>query len=61
MVRVSEHAARMGEMRIAQKLPEEKTLLGRPRRRREDNIRMDVKESRCEGACWIHLTQDRDQ
>jgi hypothetical protein len=27
----------------------------------EDNIRMDVKEIRCEGEDWIHLAQDRVQ
>jgi hypothetical protein len=26
-----------------------------------DNIKMDIKEIRCEGVDLIHLTQDRDQ
>ena len=42
------HVARMEEGRSAFKIltgkPTGKRLLGRPRRRREDNIRMEVKE-----------------
>jgi hypothetical protein len=42
------HVARMGEEigvhRVLVGKPEGKRLLGRPRRRREDNIRMDVQE-----------------
>jgi len=34
--------------------------LGRPRRRRENN-RMDLMETRWEGVDWIHLAQDRVQ
>jgi hypothetical protein len=41
--------------------PEGKKPLGRPRRRREDNIRMDLKETGWEGVDWIHLAQDKDQ
>jgi hypothetical protein len=33
----------------------------RPRRRWEDNIRMDLREIGWEGVDWIHLAQDRDQ
>jgi hypothetical protein len=33
----------------------------RSRRRREDNIRMDLMEIGWEGVDWIHLAQDRDQ
>jgi hypothetical protein len=35
--------------------------LGRPRRKLEDNIRMDVKEIMWENVDWIHLAQDRDR
>jgi len=38
----------------------EKTL-GRPRRRREDNIRMDLRETGWEDVDWMHLAQDRNQ
>jgi hypothetical protein len=41
--------------------PEGKRLLGRPRRRWEDNIRMDLRETGWEGVDWIHLSQVRDQ
>jgi hypothetical protein len=39
---------------------EGKRPLGRPRRRWEDNIRMDRREIVWEGVNWIHLAQDRD-
>jgi hypothetical protein len=35
--------------------------LGRPRRRREDNIKMDLTEIGCGCMDWIHLAQDRDR
>jgi hypothetical protein len=35
--------------------------LGRPRRRREDNIRINFKEIGWEDSDWIHVAQDRDQ
>jgi hypothetical protein len=38
-----------------------KRPLGRPRRRWEDNIKMDLGETGIEGANWIWLAQDRDQ
>jgi len=34
--------------------------LGRPRRRWEDNIKMDLQEMGCGGMNWIELAQDRD-
>jgi hypothetical protein len=41
--------------------PEGKRPLGRPRRRWEDNIRMDLREIGWEVVDWMHLAQDRDQ
>jgi hypothetical protein len=35
--------------------PEEKRPLGRPRRRWEDNIRMDLREMRWGGVMWTGL------
>jgi hypothetical protein len=35
--------------------------LERPRRRREDNIKMDLQEVGCEGMDWIELAQGRDR
>jgi hypothetical protein len=40
--------------------PEEKRLLVRPRRRWEDNIRMDLREVGCGCVDWMELAQDRD-
>jgi hypothetical protein len=41
--------------------PEEKMSVGRPGRRWEDNIKMDLKEIGWGGMDWINLAQDRDQ
>jgi hypothetical protein len=40
---------------------EGKRSLGRPRRRWEDNINMDLREIGIDGANWILLAQDRVQ
>jgi hypothetical protein len=39
--------------------PEGKRLLGRPRRRCEDNIKMDLREIVIDGVNWIQLAHDR--
>jgi hypothetical protein len=39
--------------------PEGKIPLGRHRRRREDNIREDLREVRWEGVDWMNLVQWR--
>jgi len=41
--------------------PERKRLLGRLRRRWENNIKMDLQEEGCGGTNWIELAQDRDR
>jgi len=41
--------------------PVGKRPLGRPRRRWEDNIKMDLREVGCGGMDWIELAQDRDR
>jgi hypothetical protein len=41
--------------------PEGKRLLGRPRCRWEDGIRMDLREIGWGSVEWIQLAQDRDR
>ncbi|KAJ4443578.1 hypothetical protein ANN_05252 [Periplaneta americana] len=59
------HVARMGESRNAYRVlvgrPEGKRPLGRPRRRWEDNIKMDLREVGYDDRDWINLAQDRDR
>ncbi|KAJ4434303.1 hypothetical protein ANN_22857 [Periplaneta americana] len=59
------HVARMGESKNAYRVlvgtPEGKIPLGRPRRRWEDNIKMDLREVGYDDREWINLAQDRDQ
>ncbi|KAJ4435311.1 hypothetical protein ANN_17921 [Periplaneta americana] len=38
-----------------------KRLLGRPRRRWEDNIKLDLREVGYDDREWINLAQDRDR
>ena len=40
--------------------PTGKILLGRPRRRWEDNIRIDIEEIDINDGNWVDSTQDRD-
>ena len=59
------HVACMGEgrgvCRVLVGKPEGKRPLGRPRRRWDDNIKMDIQEVGCGGMEWIELAQDRDR
>jgi hypothetical protein len=41
--------------------PEGRRSLGRPRRRWEDNIKMDLREIVLGDVDWIHWAQDRDR
>jgi hypothetical protein len=59
------HVARMGEGRGAYRVlvgrPEGRKPRGRPRRRWEDNIKMDLQEVGWMGMDWIDMAQDRDR
>ena len=61
----SGHVARMGKRKEAYKVlvgkTEGKRPLGRPRRRCENNIKMDLQEVGWEGMDWIDLAQDRER
>jgi hypothetical protein len=54
----------MGEVRVAYIIfvgrPEGRRPLGRPRRRWEDSIKLDLGEIGFGDVDWIHLAQDRD-
>jgi hypothetical protein len=69
-IRWSGNVARMGDRRGVYKVriqkvlvvkPEGKRLLGKPRRRWEDNIKMDLQGVGCGGMGSIDVTQDRDR
>jgi hypothetical protein len=59
------HVARMGEernvCRVLMGNPKGKRPLGRTRRRWEDGIKMDLRETGWGSVDWIQLTQDRDR
>ena len=59
------HVARMGEDRGVHRVlvgkPGGKRSLGRPRRRWEDNIRMDLQKVEGGRGDWMELAQDRDR
>ena len=59
------HVARMGEGRGVYRVlvwePEGKRPLGRPRRRWENNIKMDLQEVGRRCGDWMELAQDRDR
>ena len=52
---------RRGVFRVLVGKPERKSPLGRPRRRWEDNIKMDLQEKECGGMYRIDLAQDIDR
>jgi hypothetical protein len=64
-IRWTGHVARIGEegdlYRVLVGKPEGKRPPRRPRRRWEDNIKMDIQEVGYESMDWIELAQDRDR
>ena len=63
-MRLAGHVARMEKGRGVHKVlvgkPEGKRPLGRPRRRWEDNIKMDLQEEGRVCGDWMELAEDRD-
>jgi hypothetical protein len=55
----SMHGAKRNTYRILVGKPEGKRPQGRPRRRWENNIRMDLRDIGWGGMEWIDLAQDR--
>ena len=64
-IRWAGHVARMGEsigiFIVLVGKPEGKRPLGKPRRRWDDNIKMDLQEVGFGGMDWIDLTQNTDR
>jgi hypothetical protein len=55
------YGERRGAYRALVGKPEGRRPLGRPRRRWEDNIKMDLREVGWRVINWINLAQDRDR
>jgi hypothetical protein len=59
------HVARMGKMRKVSKIsvskPEGERPLRSPRRKWEDNIKMNIRKDRFGGVDWIHVAHDTDR
>ena len=64
-MRWAKHVARMvegrGVYRVLVWKPEGRRPLRRPRRRWEDNIRMDLREVGCGCVDWMEMVQDMDR
>ena len=62
-IRWAGHVARMGEGKVVYRVlvgkPEGRRPMGKPSRRWEDNIRMDLRELGCGCVDWMELAQDR--
>ena len=57
----STYGERKGLYRVLVGKPEGKRPLGRPRRRWDYNIKMDLQEVECGGMDWIDVAQDKDR
>jgi len=57
----STYGERRGVYTVLVGKPKGKRPIGRPRRRWEDNRKMDLQEVGCEGMDWIDFAQDRER
>jgi hypothetical protein len=57
----SKHGETKGAWRVLVGKPEGKRPLGRPRRKLDDNTKMDYREVGWGDVDWIHMAQDRNQ
>jgi len=55
------YGEKRGLYRVLVGKPEGKRPLGRPERKYEDNIKMDLQEAECEVMYWMEMDQDRDR
>jgi hypothetical protein len=56
----SMHGEKRNAYRILVEKPEAKRPLGEPRRRWEDDIKMDLRDIEWDGVDWIDVVKDRD-
>ena len=57
----SVYGEKRGMYSVLMRKPEGRRTLGRPRRRWEDNIKIELQEVGCGGMDWTELAQDRDR
>jgi len=57
----STYGTRRGLYKVLVGKPEGKRPFGRPKRRWEDNIKIDIQKAGCGGMEWVHLAGDRDR
>jgi hypothetical protein len=60
-VHVTRFGERRGLYRVLVGKPERKRPLGRPRRRWDDNVKVNLQEVGCGVMDWIEVDQDRDR